>query len=97
MPAEVLQLSARRKTRMWANAVLPDETNGIDCGISSPVASTEQPGFLVHVAHGTEIAPHNLKIGVLPHVVLGHLEHAQVEIGYGAEGATCYEDDWGFG
>lgn len=41
--------------------------------------------FLVHVAYGTEISSHDLKVCVVSDIILGHLEHAEVEIGDGAE------------
>ena len=53
----------------------------------------EQTGFLVLVADRTEVPADDLKVCVLADVVLGHLEHAEVEVGDGAEGAACDEDD----
>ena len=53
----------------------------------------EQTGFLVLVADRTEVPADDLKVCVLADVVLGHLEHAQVEVGDGAEGAAGDEDD----
>lgn len=60
------------------------------------MASTEQPGFFVHVADGAEIAPQDLKVRILADVVLGHLEHAEMEVRDGAEGTTCDENDRDF-
>lgn len=57
--------------------------------------STEQAGLLVLVADGTEITSHDLEIGILSNVILCHLEHAEVEISYRAEGATGNEHDGG--
>lgn len=59
----------------------------------APMLCTEQTGLLVHVAHGTEVAPDDLEIGVLADVVDGHLEHAEVEVCDGAEGAARDEDE----
>lgn len=53
----------------------------------------EQARLLVHVAHGAEVPADDLKVGVLAHVVLGHLEHAEVEVGDGTEGPACDEHD----
>ena len=52
----------------------------------------EQTGFVVLVADRTQVAANDLEVSVLANVVLGHLEHAQVEIGYWTEGAACYQD-----
>lgn len=61
------------------------------------MTSAEQPGFLVHVTDRAEIASHDLKVGVLPDIVLRHLEHAQVQVGHWAERAACDEHHRGFG
>jgi hypothetical protein len=53
----------------------------------------EEPGLLVHVADRGEVAADDLKVGVLPDVVDGHLEHAEVEVGDGAERAARDEHD----
>ena len=52
----------------------------------------EKPGLLVLVADRAEVAADNLEVGVLADVVLGHLEHAQVQVGDRAEGAACDKD-----
>lgn len=62
---------------------------------SSPMMSTEQTGFLVLITDGTEIASHDLEIGILSDIIPRHLEHAEMEIGYRAEGSTCDEYDGG--
>ena len=53
----------------------------------------EETGFLVLVAHRTEVAPDDLKFCILANVVLCHLKHAEMEVCDGAEGAACDEDD----
>ena len=53
----------------------------------------EQAGLLVLVTDRAEVAADDLKVGVLADVVLGHFEHAEVEVCYGAEGAACDEDE----
>lgn len=55
----------------------------------------QQTRFLVHVRHWTEIAANDLKVCVLPNIVLGHFKHPEVEISYGTEGSTCDQDDGG--
>ena len=52
----------------------------------------EQTRLVVLVADGTEISADDLEIGVLANIVLRHLEHPQVEVGYGAEGAASHQD-----
>ena len=64
-------------------------------GMNPPVACTEETWFLVHIADRGEIASKNLELGILPDVVLGHFEHAKVEVSYWAERTTCDEDQWG--
>lgn len=54
---------------------------------------TEQAWLLVHVADRTEIPAHNLKIGILADVILGHLEHSEMEICYGAKRTARYKDN----
>lgn len=53
----------------------------------------EQTRLVVFVAHRTQIAAHDLEVGVLPDIVLGHFEHSEVEVGDRTEGPTCDEDD----
>jgi len=60
------------------------------------MVGAKQAGFLVHVADGTQEPTHNLEVCMLPDIILGHLEHAEVQIGDWAEGSTCDKDDWGF-
>ena len=60
------------------------------------MTSTEQPGFLVHVANRTEVTAKDLKVCVLPDVVLCHFEHAKVKVCDWAEGTTCDKDYWDF-
>ena len=57
-----------------------------------PVVCIEQTRFLVLIADWTEVSADNLKIGVLSNVVLGHLEHAEMEIRDRAERSTCDEN-----
>ena len=57
------------------------------------MSCAEQSGFLVLVGHGTHVAAHDFKLRILADIILGHLEHAEVKVGDGAEGATCDEDD----
>ena len=56
----------------------------------------EKAGLLVLVRDRTEVPSDDLEVGVLPDVVLGHLEHPQVEVGDGAEGPARDEHDWLF-
>ena len=53
----------------------------------------KKAGFLVLVRDRTQIPPDDLEIGVLADVVLGHLEHSEVEVCDRAEGAAGDEDD----
>ena len=59
----------------------------------SPVVRAEEARLLVLVTDRAKVAPDDLPVGILADVVLGHLEHAEVEVGDGAEGAACNEDD----
>ena len=54
----------------------------------------EKTGLLVLVRDRTEVPSDDLEVGVLTDVVLGHLEHPQMEVGDGAEGPTRDEHDW---
>jgi hypothetical protein len=54
---------------------------------------TEQPRLLVHITDRTEISANNLEIGILAHIILGHLKHPEMEICDWAERPTCYKDD----
>ena len=63
----------------------------------SPMMSAEQTRLVVLVAHWTEIAAHDLEVGVLPDIVLGHFEHAEMEVGDRTEGPARDEDDGLFG
>jgi len=60
------------------------------------MTSAEQSGFLVHVAHRAEITTKDLKICVLPDIVLRHFEHAEMEVCDWAKRATCNKDYWDF-
>ena len=53
----------------------------------------KQPRFLVHVAHRAEITTDDLEIRILPDIILGHFEHAEVQIGDWTEGTTTDEHD----
>ena len=53
----------------------------------------EKPRLLVLVADRTEVSADDLEVGILANVVLGHLKHAEMEVGDGAEGAACYQDE----
>lgn len=53
----------------------------------------QQSRLLVIVTDRTEIPTHNLKLSTLSNKVNGHLEHAQMEVGDGAEGAAGDEHD----
>ena len=64
--------------------------------VSLPMTSTEQSGFLVHVAHRAKITTKDLKICVLPDIVLRHFEHAEMEVCDWAKRATCDKDYWDF-
>ena len=57
------------------------------------MVGTEEAGLLVLVADRAEVAADDLPVGVLANVVLGHLEHAEVKVGDGAEGSAGDEDD----
>lgn len=63
---------------------------GIDC---SPMMCAEQTRFIVLVAHGTQIPAHDLEVGALPNIVLGHFEHSEVEVSDRAEGPAGNEND----
>jgi len=39
------------------------------------------------------VAAHNIEISILADVVDGHLKHAEMEVGYGAERSTRDKDD----
>jgi hypothetical protein len=54
---------------------------------------TEQARLLVLIRDGTHVATHDFEIGILANVVLGHLEHSQMQVGDGREGATSHEYD----
>lgn len=53
----------------------------------------EQTGFLVLITDWTEVASNNLEIGVLSNVILGHLEHAEMEVCDRTEGSACHENN----
>lgn len=59
----------------------------------SPVMCVKQSRFLVLITNGTEITAYNFVICVLANVVLGHLEHPEMEISDRAERTARYEDD----
>lgn len=52
--------------------------------------------LLVHVAHRTKVTTDDLEVGILPHVVLGHFKHAEVEVSYRTEAPACHQDDRSF-
>ena len=52
---------------------------------NSPVSCTEQTWFLVHVGDRTEIATNDLKIGIVPNIVLRHFKHTKMKVGDWAE------------
>lgn len=54
----------------------------------------QQPRLLVHVRDGAEVPSEDLKVGIVPHVVLRHLEHSEMKIRDWAKGTTSYEDYW---
>lgn len=54
----------------------------------------QQARLDIFVAHGREIPPYNLELGVLADVVDGHLKHAQMKVGDWAEGTTRYKSYW---
>jgi hypothetical protein len=62
-----------------------------------PVASREKARLLVLVADRAEVGTNNFKVCVLSDVVLGHFEHAEVEVCDRAEGAACHQYDGCFG
>lgn len=45
------------------------------------------------ITDGAEICSDNLEVSVVSNIVFGHLEHSKMEVGDGAEGSTCYEND----
>ncbi len=53
----------------------------------------KKAGFLVLVRDRTQVPSDDLEIRVLPDVVLSHLEHSEVEVGDGAEGAAGDKHD----
>ena len=53
----------------------------------------QKPRLLVLVRDRTQVPAHDLPIGILTNVVLGHLKHSEVEVRDGAEGAAGDEDD----
>ncbi len=52
----------------------------------------EKTRLLVLIADRGEVAANDLPVGILADVVLRHLEHAEVEVGDGAERAAGDED-----
>ena len=59
----------------------------------SPMVCAEQAGLLVLVTDRTEVSRDDLVVGVLPHIVDRHLEHAEVKKCDRAEGPARYEDE----
>jgi hypothetical protein len=57
-----------------------------------PVTSTEEPRFLVHVAHRAQISTKDFEISVLSDIVFGHLEHAQMKVSHWTERTACDEN-----
>ena len=53
----------------------------------------EEAGLLVLVTDGTEVSRDDLVVGVLPHIIDRHLEHAEVKKCDGAERPARYEDE----
>jgi len=53
----------------------------------------EQTGFLVLIADWAEVSSNNLEIGVLSNVILGHLEHPEVEVCDGTKGSACHKNN----
>ena len=51
----------------------------------------EKTRLLVLVAHGAQVAADDLEVGVLPGIVDGHLEHAEVKVRDWAERSTGHE------
>lgn len=49
--------------------------------------------FLVLVRDRTQVPSDDLEVSILPDVVLRHLEHSEVEVGDGTEGAAGDEHD----
>lgn len=56
------------------------------------MVSTEKARLLVLVADRTEVAAHDLELGILADVIRGHFEDAEMEICEGREGAACDKD-----
>ena len=54
----------------------------------------EQTGFLVLVGHGAHVAAHDFKLRILADIILGHLEHAKMQVGHRRERAAGNEYDW---
>ena len=55
---------------------------------------TQKARLLVHITDGAEVTPDNFVFGLLPGIIFGHLEHAEVQIGDWTEGAAGYKDEW---
>lgn len=53
----------------------------------------QETWLFVLVADGREVPAEDLKVRILSDIVDGHLEHPEVKVCYGTEGATCYEHD----
>ena len=53
----------------------------------------QKPRLLILVRDRAQVPAHDLPIGILTDVVLGHLKHSEVEVGDWAEGAAGDEDD----
>lgn len=53
----------------------------------------QETRLFILVTDGREISANNLKVRILPDIVDGHLEHPEVKVCDGTEGATCYEHD----
>jgi hypothetical protein len=51
----------------------------------APMGSRQKAWLTVHVRDGRKVSADDLELGVLPGIVDGHLEHAEVEVSHRAE------------
>lgn len=61
------------------------------------MSSTQQTRLPIRIIHRAQIRPNNLKLRILPHIILRHLKHAQMQIRDRAEGPASDEDERCFG
>lgn len=57
----------------------------------SPMMGAKQARLFVHITDWTQISSHDFEIRVLPNVILGHLKHAQMQIGDWTERSASHK------